>query len=159
MMSSRIRSYSPLSARSSPVSPSYATSTTNPSATRPFASELASRFSSSTISNRMTPACQTHLKPASGCFRTASGRLGTVVVVKEFPDRKAALMKRLALIATTAVVLTAGGVATAYAVQSDDKPSTSPTSSPSASSSTGLPTGSLTAAKAVEQALKDVPGG
>ncbi|TDD59628.1 hypothetical protein E1263_14150 [Kribbella antibiotica] len=68
-------------------------------------------------------------------------------------------MKRLALIATTAVVLTAGGVATAYAVQSDNTPTTSPTSSPSASSSTGVPTGSLTAAKAVEQALKDVPGG
>ncbi|MFF1817855.1 hypothetical protein ACFVWG_11205 [Kribbella sp. NPDC058245] len=73
-------------------------------------------------------------------------------------------MKRLALTLTAAAVLTTAGVATAYAVQSDDKPtpSASPTSSPTASpttSSNGVPTGSLTAAKAVAQALKDVPGG
>ena len=66
-------------------------------------------------------------------------------------------MKRLALIATTAVVLTAGGVATAYAVQSDNTPT--PSASSAATSNGGVPTGSLTAAKAVEQALKDVPGG
>jgi len=68
-------------------------------------------------------------------------------------------MKRLALTLTAAAVIATGGVATAYAVQSDDKPATSPTASPSASSSTGVPTGSLTAAKAAEQAVKDVPGG
>ncbi len=67
-------------------------------------------------------------------------------------------MKRLALTLTAAALLATGGVATAYAVQSDDKPATSPTASPSAGSSTGVPTGSLTAAKAAEQAVKDVPG-
>ncbi|GAA1703274.1 hypothetical protein GCM10009745_58370 [Kribbella yunnanensis] len=60
-------------------------------------------------------------------------------------------MKRLVLTLTAAAVIATGGVATAYAVQSDDKPATSPT--------TGVPTGSLTAAKAAEQAVKDVPGG
>ncbi|MFB6719031.1 hypothetical protein ACFCV3_02680 [Kribbella sp. NPDC056345] len=69
-------------------------------------------------------------------------------------------MKRLALTLTAVAVIAAGGVATAYAVQSDDKPATtSPTASPSAGNSTGVPTGSLTAAKAAEQAVKDVPGG
>ncbi|GAB3931170.1 hypothetical protein GCM10029976_034550 [Kribbella albertanoniae] len=68
-------------------------------------------------------------------------------------------MKRLALTLTAAAVIATGGVATAYAVQSDDKPATSPTASPSAGNSTGVPTGSLTAAKAAEQAVKDVPGG
>ncbi|MET7279843.1 hypothetical protein ABZS29_16525 [Kribbella sp. NPDC005582] len=69
-------------------------------------------------------------------------------------------MKRLALTLTAAALLATGGVATAYAVQSDDKPATSsPTASPSAGSSAGVPTGSLTAAKAAEQAVKDVPGG
>ncbi len=69
-------------------------------------------------------------------------------------------MKRLALTLTAVAVIATGGVATAYAVQSDDKPvTTSPTASPSAGSSTGVPTGSLTAAKAAEQAVKDVPGG
>ncbi|WP_405056706.1 hypothetical protein OG474_28700 [Kribbella sp. NBC_01505] len=73
-------------------------------------------------------------------------------------------MKRLALTLTAAAVIATGGVATAYAVQSDDKPATSPTAgpssaNPSAGSSTGVPTGSLTAAKAAEQAVKDVPGG
>ncbi|MFK4088148.1 hypothetical protein ACI2LF_28815 [Kribbella sp. NPDC020789] len=61
-------------------------------------------------------------------------------------------MKRLVLTLTAAAVLATGGVATAYAVQSDDKPA-------AAAGSNGVPTGSLTAAKAVEQALKDVPGG
>ena len=83
-----------------------------------------------------------------------------MVVVKEFPEPKGRLMKRLALTLTAAALLATGGVATAFAVQSDDKPATtSPTASPSAGSSTGVPTGSLTAAKAAEQAVKDVPGG
>ena len=68
-------------------------------------------------------------------------------------------MKRLALTLTAAAVIAAGGVATAYAVTSDDKPATSPTASPSTGGSNGVPTGSLTAAKAAEQAVKDIPGG
>ncbi|GAA0592910.1 hypothetical protein HPO96_05930 [Kribbella sandramycini] len=64
-------------------------------------------------------------------------------------------MKRLVLTLTAAAALTAGGVATAYAVQSDDdRPANGTTTAAQA-----VPTGSLTAAKAVEQALKDVPGG
>jgi uncharacterized membrane protein YkoI len=69
-------------------------------------------------------------------------------------------MKRLFLTLTTAAVLTTAGVATAYAVQSDDKPAPSVQSDDNPGKSTpSVPTGSLTAAKAAEQAVKDVPGG
>ena len=62
-------------------------------------------------------------------------------------------MKRIVLTLATAAVLTTAGVATAYAVHTDDHPAgTTATESP-------VPTGSLTAAKAAEQAVKDVPGG
>jgi len=62
-------------------------------------------------------------------------------------------MKRIVLTLATAAVLTTAGVATAYAVHTDDHPAgTTTTESP-------VPTGSLTAAKAAEQAVKDVPGG
>ncbi|MEU0090503.1 hypothetical protein [Kribbella sp. NPDC006257] len=61
-------------------------------------------------------------------------------------------MKRIVLTLATAAVLTTAGVATAYAVHADDHPSGVTAESP-------VPTGSLTAAKAAEQAVKDVPGG
>jgi hypothetical protein len=102
----------------------------------------------------MRPACQ--IDPEAG-FRLLQAPFRPAWQLEgiESPPLEGSLMKRLILTLTTAAVLTTAGVATAFAVQSDDEPaktSAGTTASP-------VPTGSLTAAKAAEQAVKDVPGG
>ena len=74
-------SYEPSRARHRPSGPSWATSTSKPSAVRPSATAAASSSSSSTTSTRITELCRSGSFPASPALRSLSGapiRVGLV---------------------------------------------------------------------------------
>src|SRR6266704_5185677 len=85
MRSRTTASYPPSRARCRPSTPSWATSTTNPSAVRPRRTAEASRRSSSTTSTRTVPVWRTLPSPVAGLSGCSQRRYGTVGYMIQAP--------------------------------------------------------------------------
>src|SRR5690348_11221361 len=85
MRSSTTASYAPSRARCRPSTPSWATSTTNPSAVSPRRTAEARRRSSSTTSTRTVPVWRKVLTAAAGLSGCSQRRYGTVGYMTQVP--------------------------------------------------------------------------
>src|SRR6266536_2263769 len=106
MRSSTTASYPPSRARCRPSTPSWATSTTNPSAVRPRRTAVASRRSSSTTSTRTVPVWRTLPSAVglSGCSQRRYGTVGSMIQAPKLSRRARWAIPAGALVVTGGVL-------------------------------------------------------